>query len=100
VRRSHLSNLIHFVKGFSVAQEDDIAKEHGTKANGRRWYDSLRIILTLFTVLGVLLLAWGGYVFAKATAASDKNIEQDERLRVMERWMERVETKLDRALEK
>jgi len=81
--------------------QEDASKEHGTKsANGRRWYDSLRVIITLFTVLGVLLLAWGGYVFAKATAASDKNIEQDERLRVMERWMERVETKLDRALEK
>ncbi len=72
--------------------------DHGT--NGKRWYDPHRVTLVLFGVVFTACLAWGTFVFAKATGAADKNIEQDEKIKATERWLERIESKLDKVLER
>ena len=72
----------------------------GRHGNSRRWYDPNRTVLALFAVVFALVLAWGGYVFAKATSASDTNIEQNQRLKVLERGLERMEGKLDKVLDR
>lgn len=68
-------------------------------ANGRRWYDPLRVILVLFFLVGVGMSSFLGYLFVTATHAADKNIEQDVQINAIEKGIERFEKKIDWVIE-
>jgi predicted negative regulator of RcsB-dependent stress response len=76
------------------------ANESSRVGNGKRWYDPNRVVLVLFAIVGFLVVGWGGWVFVSARASESKNIEQDQRIQTLERFMDRVDTKLDRLLER
>jgi len=69
-------------------------------SNGRRWYDSTRIITALMSVVVFFAVAWGTLVFSLASSAKDKNIEQDGRLNNLTYMLEKIDAKLDKVLEK
>ena len=66
----------------------------------KRWYDPFRVTMALFLLVGVGLSGWGAFVFSKATAASDKNIEQDQRLNAIEKAVEKIDGKMDKILDR
>jgi hypothetical protein len=76
--------------------------EQDTRGNGgkQRWYDPFRVTMTLFAIVSLFVLTWCGFTFTKATNAADKNIEQDERLKALDKAVDRIETKLDKVLDR
>jgi len=80
--------------------------------NGRRWYDSTKVIWALFTLVGSLLSLWLVALWADVTEARTINAAQNvkiERTQVvlesvsvrqdrMERTQEKMDDKLDELL--
>lgn len=72
--------------------------DHGK--NGSRWYDPHKMTLSLFGIVGVMLIAFFGVMWSMARAAETTNIKQDERIHVIEKGVERLEGKIDKLLER
>lgn len=51
---------------------------------GRRWYDSSKVIWSLFGVVGFMLLAYAGALWAITRQAEAKNGEQDVKIQRIE----------------
>jgi hypothetical protein len=71
-----------------------------TTGNGARWYDPHKVTLSLFGVVFLLVAAWGGVVYGMAHAGEMKNVEQDGRLKTLEASFDKIDTKLDKVLER
>ena len=69
-------------------------------SNGRRWYDSSRVIAWLFSLVMLFVMAWSSLVFTMSRESEAKNIEQDGRLNNLTYMLEKIDSKLDRVLEK
>lgn len=72
-----------------------------------RWYDQYKVTMVLFSIVGLFIFAWATIVWAKASAAELKNIEQDgqihaiiEKLDVISKGQEKLNDKQDRILER
>ena len=72
-----------------------------------RWYDQYKVTMTLFAIVGFFIIAWGGFVFVKVNAATEKNVTQDEQLNGVGKSLDRIDkaqekmdVKLDRVLER
>ena len=72
-------------------------------SGSRRWYDSTRVIVSLFAVVAVLV----GLLYASATSSISKHTDQinaierrnertDEKLDAMKASIDRIEKKLDK----
>jgi hypothetical protein len=78
------------------------------KTNGpKRWYDPYKVTMVLFSIVGLFLLAWGGFVFTLAYGATTSNAHQDEQIKAIvdkidgiDKKQDRVDAKLDRVLER
>ena len=68
--------------------------------NGRRWYDTSRVIAWLFTAVSLFVLAWAAIVWNAARGAEIKNVEQDGKITSLEKSVEKMDGKLDRILER
>jgi len=76
-------------------------------AEGARWYDPHKTTIALATLVLGFVAWWGSLVWSMARAAETKNVEQDGRITAVEKAMvevgtkvDRIETKLDRLLER
>lgn len=78
--------------------ESRTGTDHGKK--GDRWYDPHKVTLSLFGVIFVLVVAWGGAVYGMAHSGETKNVEQDGRLKALESVFDRIDKKMDRLLER
>jgi Tfp pilus assembly protein PilO len=77
--------------------------ETGTNINGRRWYDSAKVIWGLFGVVGVCAIAFAGTLWASVGELRATTAEHESRMRVMDAearqtrmMLDRLEAKLDR----
>jgi Tfp pilus assembly protein PilO len=77
--------------------------ETGTNINGRRWYDSAKVIWGLFGMLGVCGLAFAGTLWASVGELRAVTTEHEARMRVMSAeanqtrmMLDRLEAKIDR----
>jgi len=78
------------------------------KTNGsKRWYDPYKVTMVLFSIVGLFLLAWGGFVFTLAYGATTANARQDEQIKAIVdkidgfgKKQDYQDGKLDRILER
>jgi hypothetical protein len=78
------------------------------KMNGpKRWYDPYKVTMILFSIVGLSLLAWGGFVFTLAYGATTVNVHQDEQIKAIvdkidgiDKKQDRLGDKVDRVLER
>lgn len=68
--------------------------------NGRRWYDTSRVLAAMFSLVCLFIFAWATIVWNSARVAEIKNVEQDGRLTSIEKAVEKMDAKLDRILER
>lgn len=72
----------------------------GGGGNGRRWYDPNRIVLALGGIVALMVFAWGGAVWGKASAAETANVRQDEQITTIQKRLDSFDSKLDRIYER
>jgi len=80
--------------------DEPASESHKHYANGKRWYDPSRMVVTLFGIVGFFTVAWGGLVFTMAHGASQKNIEQDAIIKAINDKLDKQDVKLDKQGEK
>jgi preprotein translocase subunit SecY len=73
----------------------------------RRWYDPYKVTMVLFSIVGLSICAWGGFVFTLAYGATSVNTRQDEQIKSIvdkidgiDKKQDKLDTKLDRVLER
>jgi uncharacterized membrane protein SpoIIM required for sporulation len=69
-------------------------------SEGRRWYDSVRVIWALFGVIGMFVVAWGGVVYSMAKASELENARQDEQIKSVKEGIDKIDRKVDKVLDK
>lgn len=79
--------------------EERTGTDHG-KNNSTRWYDPHKVTLSLFGVIFLIVVAWSGVVYGMAHAGETKNVEQDEKIKTLERGFEKIDAKIDKLLER
>lgn len=70
--------------------------------NGRRWYDSAKVIWGLFGVVGVIIMAVAGTLWATVGRQDERGYDHESRLRMLEegqrqdrqRW-DKFDTKIE-----
>lgn len=74
----------------------------GTNINGRRWYDSAKVIWGLFGFMGVIILTVAGTLWATVDRQGERGYDHESRLRLLEEgqrqarvWQDKLDTKLD-----
>jgi preprotein translocase subunit SecY len=73
----------------------------------KRWYDPYKVTMILFSIVGLFITAWGGFVFTMAYGATTANARQDEQIKSIvdkidgiDKKQDRIDGKVDRVLER
>lgn len=69
-------------------------------AEGRRWYDSAKVVWALIGGISFIIVCWGSVVYTNAMSAQTKNVEHDVRINSLEVKVDKIDAKLDRILER